>query len=361
MNWWTIFITGLTTGGLSCLAMQGGLLASAIANQKDEELEEVSKKSWSKKKRKQLTNTNPKSFDQLDWLPVAMFLIGKIISHTLFGFFLGFLGSKLELSLTARLVFQSAAALFMFATAMNLLEIHPIFRYVVIQPPKFFTKMVRNSTKSKALFTPLMIGFLTLLIPCGVTQSMEVLAMTSASPIIGALTMFLFVLGTTPLFVILGVGVAKFSEFWSTSFLKIAAYSLIYLAATSINGVLVVTDSPVTIGKVARAIFDPAGVMGSDSVSLTQENAGVQKINVNVVNAGYQPSKLKVKAGVPVQMTLTTKDAYTCASDFVFPAFDLRARLAPNDTQTLSFTPTKTGKYTFSCSMGMYTGTLEVI
>lgn len=34
MNLFVIFLTGLTTGGLSCLAMQGGLLASVIANQK---------------------------------------------------------------------------------------------------------------------------------------------------------------------------------------------------------------------------------------------------------------------------------------------------------------------------------------
>lgn len=37
MNLLLIFLTGLTTGGLSCLAMQGGLLASVIANQKEEE------------------------------------------------------------------------------------------------------------------------------------------------------------------------------------------------------------------------------------------------------------------------------------------------------------------------------------
>ena len=41
MSLWIIFLTGLTTGGLSCLAMQGGLLASVIANQKDQEHDEI--------------------------------------------------------------------------------------------------------------------------------------------------------------------------------------------------------------------------------------------------------------------------------------------------------------------------------
>lgn len=361
MNWWTIFLTGLTTGGLSCLAMQGGILASAIANQKDQELESASKQQSSKKKIKRITSTAAGSFDQLDWLPVSMFLVGKLISHTLFGFFLGFLGGQLELSLIAKLIFQAAAAVFMFATAMNLLEVHPIFRYVVFQPPKFFTRMVRNSTKSKAVFTPLLIGLLTIFIPCGVTQSMEVLAMTSGNPLLGAGIMFTFVLGTSPLFAILGVGVAKLSEIWSQTFMKVAALSLIFLATSSLNGILVVSNSPITLQKIKRAILDPAGIVYTDSSSQAQITGGIQEIHIDVENSGYSPNRLQVQAGVPVRLTLQTNNAYTCASDFVFPEFNLRARLGPNDTQTLAFTPTKKGRYTFSCSMGMYTGVLEVI
>ena len=40
-----IFLTGLTVGGLTCLAVQGGLLASVIAAREDEEIEQgVNKK-----------------------------------------------------------------------------------------------------------------------------------------------------------------------------------------------------------------------------------------------------------------------------------------------------------------------------
>ena len=361
MNWWTIFLTGLTTGGLSCLAMQGGILASAIANQKDEELEKAAKKRSSKKKIKQLTNTAPGSFDQLDWLPVGMFLMGKIISHTIFGFFLGFLGSQLELSLTAKLVFQGAAAFFMLATAMNLLEVHPIFRYVVIQPPKFFTRIVRNSTKSKAVFTPFVIGFLTLLIPCGVTQSMEVLAMTSGNPIVGAGIMFTFVLGTSPLFGLLGVGVAKLSEVWSKTFMQVAALSLIFLALSSLNGILVVVDAPITLQKLKVAVFDPAGVMYTDSSNTAEVIGGVQNVVLNVENHGYEPKRLQVKAGVPVNLTLVNEDAYSCASAFVFPEFNINSFVEVGMSETFTFTPEKKGRYTFACSMGMYTGVLEVI
>ncbi len=39
MNQYLIaFITGLTTGGLSCLAVQGGLLASSLAHQIEQDM-----------------------------------------------------------------------------------------------------------------------------------------------------------------------------------------------------------------------------------------------------------------------------------------------------------------------------------
>lgn len=43
MNLWVIFLTGLTVGGLTCLAVQGGLLASVIAA-KESEGEKVTRK-----------------------------------------------------------------------------------------------------------------------------------------------------------------------------------------------------------------------------------------------------------------------------------------------------------------------------
>src|SRR5258706_10838247 len=206
MNFWLIFLTGLTTGGISCLAMQGGLLASMIANQKETELDHPN------------TNTKPGSFDTLDWMPVAFFLIVKLIAYTVLGFLLGLLGSFFTLSLGARLAFQVGASLFMLATAMNLLEVHPIFRLVVLQPPKFVQRWVRGSTKISAFFGPALLGFVTLLIPCGVTQAMEVLAISSGNPFLCALTMFSFVLGTAPIFAIIGVATAKLSEVWNQRF-----------------------------------------------------------------------------------------------------------------------------------------------
>lgn len=361
MNLFVIFLTGLTTGGLSCLAMQGGLLASVIANQKEREHDNLANDKTAKKARKQ--NFSLQSFDELDWMPVALFLGAKLISHTLLGFLLGLVGSAITLSLGVRLAFQTFTALFMFATAMNLLDVHPIFRYVVFQPPKFIQKMVRNSSKSRALFAPAVLGFMTIFIPCGVTQAMEVLAINSGNPILGALIMFSFVLGTSPLFAILGVATAKLSEGWYMKFTRFAAVALVAMAIYSFNGVLVVMNSPLTVGTFARPItyFFSDERFSSQSRQTTPIVNGVQKVTINILNQGYSPNYVQVQAGTPVELTLQSNETYSCALAFVLKEFGISTFLEATDSQSFTFTPTKPGRYTYTCSMGMYTGTLEVM
>lgn len=356
MNLFVIFLTGLTTGGLSCLAVQGGLLTSIIANQKDDELENSA-----------ATASTLRTFDQLDWLPVLLFLISKLFIYTLFGFFLGWLGAKLQLRLSIRLLFQGLAALFMFGTAMNLLNVHPLFRYLVIQPPRFVRKWVKSTARGKAFFTPAVLGLMTILIPCGVTQSMEVLAMSSGSPVLGALIMATFILGTSPLFAALGIATAKLSESYKENFLKFAAGALIVMSIWSVNGILVVLNSPITMSTFTQPItyFFSNERFANDvgnrmSATVPSEN-GVQKVTIQVAKDGYQPSTFTVKAGIPVQLTVTTKESYSCASTFLMKSFNVKLQLAPTDSQTVTFTPTQPGKYPFNCSMGMYRGVMEVL
>jgi len=341
MNLWLIFLTGLTSGGVTCAAMQGGLLASIIANQKKDKVQA--------------------GFGKDDYLPVLAFLTTKLISHVILGFFLGWLGSRVELSLPFRLFFQTLAALFMFATAMNLLEVHPVFRYLAIQPPKFAYRFIKVSSAS--LFAPALFGLLTVLIPCGVTQAMEVLAITSGNPVQGALIMGTFVLGTAPMFVLIGLATARFSETWRKTFLHSAAYLLIFMSLYSINGALLVINSPYSLNRLGPKLVELLPPyeesVGTPTIPIV---SGVQKVTLTITNGGYSPRYFSVRSGVPVELTLETSGGvYSCATAFTFKAFDIYEVLKPVDTKVHKFTPTKKGLYTFACSMGMYSGTMEVI
>jgi sulfite exporter TauE/SafE len=197
MNLWVIFITGLTVGGLTCLAVQGGLLASIIAAREEDQLE---------KEKRNKRGATVSFHTQTVW-PTLVFLGSKLVAYTILGFILGAFGGVLNISPTVQIWMQFVAGLYMIAIALNLLNVHPIFRYAVIQPPRFLTRMVRNQSKSKDLFAPAFLGALTIFIPCGTTLAMEALAISSANAFLGAAIMAAFVLGTTPLF--FGVGWRK--------------------------------------------------------------------------------------------------------------------------------------------------------
>ena len=87
-------------------------------------------------------------------------------------------------------------------------------------------------------------------------------------------------------------------------------------------------------------------------------NGEAQKVVIGVKDYNYYPNTIKVKAGVPVSLSLD-KSVYGCLRDFTIRDFGIRKYLkTPEDT--LEFTPTKKGTFAFACSMGVGTGTLIV-
>lgn len=335
-NLWIPLITGLTVGGFSCAAVQGGLLASVVAARRG------------------------KAFR-----PTVAFLTSKLVVYTFLGFLLGVFGQTLSLSASVRIIMQAAAGLYMLAVAANLLKLHPVFRYVIIQPPRFLTRLVRKESKSANLFAPVFLGALTIFIPCGTTLAMEAVAISSGSPVSGALVMGFFTLGTMPLF--MGVGaLASTGKLFDKYFAPVAAFVLVFLGVSSVNSSLVLSGSPFnlntvgqTISALAQVIRDPAGnVLGAVSnVTLVD---GVQNANINVLAAGYNPSLIEVKAGKPVKLNVTAQGGLGCTSVFVIPQLKMSKRLNLGQTATFEFTPDKPGNILWTCSMGMYTGTIRV-
>lgn len=316
MDLWLIFLTGLTVGGLTCLAVQGGLLASVIAEGRHA------------------------------MYATAAFLISKYIAYIILGFVLGAFGGAINISGQAQTFMQLAAGMYMIAVALNLLNIHPIFRYVIIQPPRFLTRLIHAQSKSKDLFAPALLGAMTIFIPCGTTLAMEALAISSASAITGALIMAVFILGTMPVFFGVGFLTSFLGEAFKTKFLKLAAVAVIYLGLTSVYGALVALDLPITID------------LGSGS-SVNQPIT--QNAQIEITSGGYIPNYIRVKKDLPVNLTLKSSGAYSCAVAFRIPSLGIVKNLKPNDTQLITFTPTQVGKIQFNCSMGMYRGVIEVI
>jgi uncharacterized protein len=333
-----VFLTGLTVGGLTCLVVQGGLLASLIAAREE---------SVTVDKRKHA------------FFVMGVFLVAKFFSYTLLGFVLGAFGGALNISGNVQTFMQLVAGVYMLAVALNLLDVHPIFRYVMIQPPRSLTRLVRNTSRSKDIFAPALLGVMTIFIPCGTTIAMEALAISSANAFSGALIMAVFTLGTIPLFFGIGFLTSILGDAFKTKFLKLAAVALFYLGISAINGSFIAFGFPVN-SQMIEDTFQSGMQRGSNGKLYSEESANNNPtIYVNV--DGYSPNYIRVKKGEPVNLKLVTGDAFSCAIAFRIPSLGLGKNLSPNDTYTMTFTPQHVGKIPFSCSMGMYTGVIEVI
>ncbi len=331
VNLWTIFLTGLLTGGLTCLAVQGGLLAATIAQREEEKLKDKLKKSG-------------------NVLPILAFLLTKLIAYTGLGFLLGWFGSLFQLSITTQIIMQVIVAIFMIGTALNIFNVHPVFRYFVIQPPKSLTRIVRNQSKNKSLFAPALLGAFTVLIPCGTTQAMMALAIGSANPFVGAAILFLFVLGTSPLFFALGYFAFKLGETLHRRFMRFAALTLIILAMFNLNNALALTGF-----SFPKFNMDSGGQTTSNSIPQTN-------VTIDILDTGYTPNSINVKAGSNVTFTIKNDGAYGCAAAFTIPYFNYQKimRVGTEDTIALRM-PDKPTQIPFMCSMGMYRGVINVI
>jgi len=331
-NIWLAFITGLTTGGVSCLAVQGGLLTSAISRDK-------------------LKSKNK-------WKEIAIFLIGKLFAYTILGILLGLVGSLLVFTPRIQAIIQLLIGFFLLGTAGRLANIHPIFRYFAIQPPKSLFRFARKGSNLESSFTPLITGFSTILIPCGVTQAMMLIAVASGSAISGALIMFAFVLGTSPIFFILGMAAAEMLK--KKAFTYIASFAVLVFGIISLNSAMVLLGSNHTLQNYWK-VLTLNNIQTENSAKGIKINNGVQEATIYVKNNGYESDTTTLKAGVPVKLRLITENTVSCSRAFTIPSLGVRKILQTTGEEIIEFIPQQTGRLNYSCSMGMYSGSFNVV
>ena len=336
------FVTGLTTGGLSCLAVQGGLLASSLARQIEVDL--INQPRGKKGKRHPTPQPQPA-------LPIALFLLAKLVAYTMLGALLGWLGSYLSLDPISRAILMILIGIFMLGNALRMLNIHPFFRYFVIEPPKVITRYIRRTAKNGTeLATPLFLGALTVFIPCGVTQAMMGAALATGRAGMGAALMFAFTLGTSPVFFLVAYLTTKLGAKLESFFMRFVAISVLILGLVTLNSGLNLMGSPFSFGNITRGLFSSTAVAEAPSTSDGD-------LILMVQNQGYFPQTLRAKANVPIALNLVTDKTYSCARDFVIPALGYYELLPDSGTVIVDIPPQVPGtRMFFTCSMGMYTG-----
>lgn len=85
---------------------------------------------------------------------------------------------------------------------------------------------------------------------------------------------------------------------------------------------------------------------------------GVQRATI-VVDNGFSPAAVKVRAGKPVQLTFDVKHR-ACATSVIFSGLKLNKPLVDGKKTVVTFTPKKAGTYAFACPMNMLKGSVVV-
>jgi sulfite exporter TauE/SafE len=351
------FITGLTTGGLSCLAVQGGLLASSLAAQVEQDLLDTSARKDRSGKRSLASRVHLA-------LPILLFLLAKLVVYTLLGALLGAAGSLFQLTPITRGILQAAIGVFMIGSALRIFNVHPIYRYISFEPPAFLRRYIRRvSRRSEGTITPLFLGALTVFIPCGITQAMMALAIGTGSPLTGAAILFAFTLGTSPLFFAAAYFTSRFGTLLEKHFMRFVAIVLLVLGFLSLDAGLTLAGSPYSPSNLMIRLhqpWQPTGVQQAVQTPLEQLPQGTVELVVQATNQGYSPEFLQAPAGQPVILSLQTQDTFSCSRAFTIPELGVEAILPATGKVRFDLPAQKPGKLLyFTCSMGMYGGAIQ--
>ena len=310
----------------SCTAVVGGLVAavsSAVAKEHDES-ESVKEKMW----------------------PHIMFNGGRILGFVAFGMLIGLLGSSLQLSPSLNGVFIVLIAILMLVIGINLMEVFPA---PIVSMPKWMSHKIHDLAESKNPLSVGLLGALTFFLPCGFTQSMQLYAISLQDPLQAGLVMGIFALGTTP--VLLGIGGATTLATGQT----LQTVTRIAGAVVIVLGISNAVSGLGLLGVNLDTVFAK-----SDQAVSGQIQGDVQILTMHVSSRGvYEPNVLTVKRGIPVDWRISADSFLGCADTLILPALGVNTRINPGQNR-VSFTPTQTGRFTYSCSMGMIRGTLIV-
>lgn len=325
-----LFIVGVLTS-IHCVGMCGGIMLSQT----------LSKESTNK-------------FEAIQ--PALLYNLGRVVSYTILGGIIGALGSVFSLTVTTQAALQIFAAVFMLIMGFNMAGFK-FFRKLQIRLPHAVCR-VKNKSGS-----PFIVGLLNGLMPCGPLQTMQLFALGTGSPIKGALSMFMFSIGTVPLMLTFGALSGVLSKGYTKKILKFSGVLIIVLGLIMGNrglALLGININPMTaIANVSNTILgsNSTGASNPNIVKATLQD-GVQVINMTANNNGYVPNAFYVQKGIPVKWVINGEQLNSCNNAVVAKSINKQLKLKKGEN-VIEFTPGDSD-INFSCWMGMIRGVIKV-
>ncbi|MGO9310377.1 MAG: sulfite exporter TauE/SafE family protein, partial [Spirochaetia bacterium] len=323
MGYGLIFIVGLLTS-LHCVAMCGGIvLSQGIKRNEAGDLPDAHA----------APSTSPIGLKER-LLPSLLYNGGRVVSYTIIGGTVGALGSLFSLSTTLKGIMPVIAGAFMLFLGVRMLGIFPWLSRLKVRFPGLGGSRMRTAASGRG---PFVVGLLNGLMPCGPLQTMQVYALGTGGFLAGALSMFLFSLGTVPLLLGFGAISAFLSAKFNSRMLKASGVLVMALG-------LVMFTRGMNLFGVALPVLRPEP---GSSVAVAKVVGGYQEVRTTVESGEYHP--FIVQDGIPVRWIVNAKaeDLNGCNNPLTVPQYGIRKQLVPGDN-LIEFTPDRDGTITYT-------------
>jgi sulfite exporter TauE/SafE/copper chaperone CopZ len=330
MGYGMLFIIGVLTS-VHCVAMCGGICLSQCVPKNQPE------------------DYRPSRFETMK--PSLLYNLGRVISYTVIGGIVGAIGSVVSFSGAMKGFVQLAAGVFMVIMGLNMLNIFPGLRKFNPRMPKIFAKKIYAKRLSSS---PLYIGILNGLMPCGPLQAMQLYALSTGSPVKGAIAMFLFSVGTFPLMFLFGALSSFMNKKFSGKLMKSSAVLVVVLG-------MFMFGNGISLSGISFPSFPMSSSQaqaGSGNIATLED--GVQTVTIGLASGRYEP--IIVQKGVPVKWVIKAEggDINGCNNSIVVPKLGLKKDLATGDN-VIEFTAEESGVIPYSCWMGMIRSKITVV
>lgn len=172
--------------------------------------------------------------------------------------------------------------------------------------------------------------------------------------------MAVFVIGTGPLFTILGYAARKAATAWRGRLAIATGLVVLGTGLYTFNAGLTLADSPLAAKNLSVTLGFSAGPAVGDPAVVHQNTDGRQVVIITARSDSYEPGNIAVKAGVPTTLVVRSQDNNGCTRAFVIPSLDKQWTLPEDGDTRIELGVLQPGELSYSCAMGMYGGRLTI-
>jgi sulfite exporter TauE/SafE/copper chaperone CopZ len=328
-------LVGLAAGVSTCMALVGGLVLSISAAHAASAPPD-SQRSFAGRMR-----------------PHLVFTVGRIAGFVVLGALLGTIGGAFPVPARLMGVVILAVAAVMAILGIRLTEVSP--RVAAWSPhlPTGLAAVVSRGSRDKRYsdLRAAALGAATFLLPCGFTQAVQLYALTTGSAVSAGLIMGVFALGTTPGLLTLAA-VPEVATAGRRRGVGLRVIGVVVLAFALVNA----SAGLRLIGWTSPADA-PVATSTSPNVTL---NDGVQTVTMTQTPRGYTPADTVVHAGIPISWVVESTSRWDCSAFLRVPSTGTSVDLQEG-RNVIDLPPLPVGTTSFTCVMGMYSGTLQAI